>query len=71
MTTALWIIAICEIVRMLQNFVPVIFQITERKARYELNNKFIDSLKKDNREWVEDTLNDFVKHDEVRVEAAK
>lgn len=59
MTTALWIIAVCEVLRMVQNCVQLIIQFANRDLQKNLNNEFIDSLKKDNREWVETILKEF------------
>ena len=59
MTTALWIIAICEVLRMAQNCVQLIIQFSNRDLQKNLNNQFIDSLKQDNREWVENMLKQF------------
>lgn len=61
MKTALYIIAICEVIRAIQNLVPMIATITERKSRVKLNNAFIDSLRQDNKEWVKSTLEEFKK----------
>lgn len=61
MTTALWIIAICEVLRMVQNCVQLIIQFANRDLQKNLNNQFIDSLKQDNREWVENILKEFEK----------
>ena len=68
MTTALWIIAICSVIRILQNGIQLSMLIGEREQRKRLNNEFIDSLKKDNREWVESTLADFLERQTERNE---
>lgn len=60
MTIALWIIAICSIVRIVQNSIQLSMMIGEREQRKRLNNEFIDSLRKDNREWAEDMLQGFL-----------
>ena len=64
MTTALWIIAIVEIIRIIQNSIQLSCLLSERKLRKTLNNEFIDSLRKDNREWAEDLLKDFLREEE-------
>lgn len=64
MKTALCIIAICEVIRAIQNLVPMIATITERKSRVKLNNAFIDSLRQNNKEWVKSTLEEFKKEHE-------
>ena len=68
MKTALWIIAICSVIRILQNGIQLSMLIGEREQRKRLNNEFIDSLKKDNREWVKDTLNEFLERETERSE---
>ena len=68
MKTALWIIAICSVIRIVQNGIQLSMLIGEREQRKRLNNEFIDSLKKDNREWVKDTLNEFLEREMERSE---
>ena len=68
MTTALWIIAICSVIRIVQNGIQLSMLIGEREQRKRLNNEFIDSLKKDNMEWVESTLADFLERQTERSE---
>lgn len=69
MTVAIWIIAICSLVRIIQNGIQLSVLLGEKEMRKKLNNEFIDSLKKDNREWVEDTLKDFLVKEYEGVEA--
>ncbi len=68
MTTALWIIAACSVIRIIQNGIQLSMLIGEREQRRRLNNEFIDSLKKDNMEWVKDTLNEFLEREMERSE---
>ena len=68
MTIALWIIAACSVIRIIQNGIQLSMLIGEREQRKRLNNEFIDSLKKDNREWVEDILLEFIQRDAERNE---
>ena len=68
MTIALWIIAICSVVRIIQNSIQLSMLIDEKEQRKRLNNEFIESLKQDNRTWVEDTLNEFLERDVERSE---
>jgi len=68
MTTALWIIAICSVIRIVQNGIQLSMLIGEKEQRKRLNNEFIDSLKKDNMEWVESTLADFLERQTERSE---
>ena len=60
MTIALWIIAIVEVIRAIQNAVQLASLFGQKKEREYLNNQFIDSLKKDNKEWCEELLQDFL-----------
>ena len=68
MTIAIWIIAICSVIRIIQNSIQLSMMIGEKEQRKKLNNEFIDSLRKDNRAWVEDTLNDFIQRETERSE---
>lgn len=63
MEIALWIIAIIEIIRMIQNTMQLMAIHREKDMRKNLNNQFIDSLKKDNKEFCEDLLKDFLKQE--------
>lgn len=56
MNTAIWIIAVCEIVRTIQITLDIVLGAKQRKTT---NNAFIDSLKIDNKEWVRNTLREF------------
>jgi len=67
MTIALWIIAACSVIRIIQNGIQLSMLIGEREQRRRLNNEFIDSLKKDNMEWAESTLADFLEREKERV----
>jgi len=60
MGTAIWIIAICEIIRTVQLTIDIAAGL---RSRRKLNNEFIQSLKKDNREWAEDLLEEFLKYE--------
>ena len=65
MIIALWIIAICSLVRIIQNGIQLSMLLGERDLRKQLNNEFIDSLRKDNQEWVEDTLKRFLEDEQT------
>ena len=56
MNTAIWIIAVCEIVRTLQITRDFVLGAKQRMTTI---NAFIDSLKMDNKEWVRNTLREF------------
>lgn len=60
MGTAIWIIAICEIIRTVQITINIAEGIRSRRT---LNNEFIQSLKKDNRDWAEDLLEEFLEYE--------
>ena len=60
MGTAIWIIAICEIIRTVQITINIAEGI---RSRRKLNNEFIQSLKKDNRDWAEDLLEEFLEYE--------
>lgn len=64
MQKAIWIIAICEIVRMIQNFVPVVAHFQDRKRMDNVYEAFIDSLKQSDREWVKHMLEEYDKQEE-------
>jgi len=59
METAIWIIAICEIITVQLTIVIA----AELRSRRKLNNEFIQSLNKDNREWAEDLLEEFLEYE--------
>lgn len=63
MNTALWIIAICEIIRAAQNFLQI--AITERDAasRGNVYSEFIQSLKQDDSEFVRQLLEEYERHE--------
>ena len=59
MTIALWIIAICEVIRALQNAVQLLM-LRENKKPYEnACSEFVKSLKMDDREMVKNLLKEF------------
>ena len=60
MGTAIRIIAICEIIRTVQITINIAEGI---RSRRKLNNEFIQSLKKDNRDWAEDLLEEFLEYE--------
>lgn len=59
MEKALWIIAICEIVRALQNVVPTVLEILHFKKQQGVYDEFIDNMRMDNREWAKSLLKAF------------
>lgn len=61
MTTALWIIAICEIIRALQNAFQLHMTHHDTGARDNAYQAFIDSLKDDDRTMVRKLLEEYEK----------
>lgn len=61
MKTALWIIAICEVIRAVQNFVQIMTIRHDTKGRDNAYSEFIKSLKATDREWVRRMLEEFEK----------
>lgn len=59
MKTALWIIAICEVVRAVQNMVQIITIKHDTKGRDNAYAEFVKSLKATDREWVRRMLEEF------------
>lgn len=61
MTTALWIIAVCEVVRAIQNMVQIHSIRRDTSARDNAYAEFVKSLKFTDREFVERMLREFEK----------
>ena len=59
MTVALWIIAICEVVRAIQNTIQINMLRGDKDARDNAYAEFVKSLKASDREWVRDMLEQF------------
>lgn len=59
MTIPLWIIAICEIIRAIQNIVPIVSTIKNSKAQENVYSEFIKSLKKSDKEFVRDMIQEW------------
>lgn len=59
MTIPLWIIAICEIIRAFQNIVPIVSTIKNSKAQENAYSEFIKSLKKSDKEFVRDMIQEW------------
>ena len=68
MILILWIIAICEVIRMLQNAVQVNMLIRDTKSRDNAYEEFVKSLKATDREFVKRMLEEFeeVENDKPR-----
>lgn len=61
MTTALWIIAICEVLRMVQNALQLRMIRHDTGARDNAYAEFVKSLKTDDREMVKQLLDEYEK----------
>ena len=60
MVVALWIIAICEIVRLIQNSLQLADIFMNAKARNKAYAEFIKSLKQSDKEYVKNILEEFI-----------
>lgn len=63
MKTALWIIAICEVVRAAQNMVQIMTIRHDTKGRDNAYAEFVKSLKQSDREFVRRMLDEFEKQE--------
>lgn len=61
MTIAIWIIAACEIIRMLQNAIQIHMVRHDTSARDNAYAEFVKSLKATDREFVRRMLEEFEK----------
>ena len=59
MKVAIWIIAICEVVRAAQNFIQINTIRRDAKARDNAYAEFVNSLKMSDREYVKRLLKEF------------
>ena len=59
MIVALWIIAICEVIRVAQNMVQIMAIRHDTGARDNAYAEFVKSLKQTDREFVKDLLEEF------------
>lgn len=66
MTIAIWIIAICEIIREAQNFVQIMTIRHDTQGRDNAYAEFVKSLKQTDREFVRKMLEEFEKQDDDR-----
>ena len=63
MKTALWIIALCEVVRLVQNMVQIMTIKHDTKGRDNAYAEFVKSLKQSDREFVRSVLDEFEKQE--------
>ena len=64
MTIALWIIAVCEVIRALQNIVPIVVQVRNSKNQENAYSEFIKNLKKSDKEFVADMIQEWQRQEE-------
>lgn len=61
MAIAIWIIAIVEVARAIQNIVPIVLNILDFKNRTSAYSEFVKSLKSTDKEFVKRLLEEFEK----------
>lgn len=59
MNTALWLIAICQAVRLVQNTIQLGMLIKEKDVRHNAYEEFVKSLREPEKEFVERLLREF------------
>lgn len=59
MIAALWIIAVCEVIRAIQNMIQIMTIRKDTGARDNAYAEFVKSLNKTDREFVKDLLEEF------------
>ena len=59
MKTAIWIIAICEVIRAVQNAIQLLSMRSEKGMRENAYHEFVTSLHMNDREFVERMLKEF------------
>ena len=59
MKIAIWIIAVCEIIRAIQNFIQIMAIRKDTSARDNAYAEFVKSLKQTDREFVKRVLEEF------------
>lgn len=59
MIYAIWIIAICEVIRAIQNMMQIAMMKHDTKERDNAYAEFVKSLNKTDREFVKDLLEEF------------
>ena len=63
MIVALWIIAVCEVIRAIQNMVQIVTIRHDTGARDNAYAEFVKSLKQTDREFVKRMLEEFERED--------
>lgn len=65
MTIAIWIIAVCEIIRVVQNIMQLYMVKHDTGARDDAYKAFVDAMKVDDREFMRNIFRELEKADEV------
>lgn len=63
MIVALWIIAVCEVIRAIQNMMQLAMVRKDTGARDNAYEEFVKSLKQTDREFVKQMLEEFDRED--------
>lgn len=63
MIYAIWIIAVCEVIRAIQNMIQIMTIRHDTGARDNAYAEFVKSLNKTDREFVKDLLEEFERED--------
>ena len=63
MIVALWIIAVCEVIRAIQNMIQIMTIWHDTGARDNAYEEFVKSLKQTDREFVKRMLEEFERED--------
>ena len=63
MKTAIWIIAVCEIIRICQNMVQIMTIRHDTQGRDNAYAEFVKSLKQSDKEFVKELLKEFEKQE--------
>ena len=63
MIVALWIIAVCEVIRVIQNMMQLAMVRKDTGARDNAYEEFVKSLKQTDREFVKRMLEEFDRED--------
>lgn len=64
MTIAIWIIAVCEVIRAIQNIVPIVVQVRNSKNQENAYSEFVKSLKKTDREFIGEMIQEWKRQEE-------
>lgn len=64
MKTAIWIIAICEVIRAAQNAIQLLAMRSEKGMRENAYSEFVKSLKSTDKEFVKKMLEEFMNQED-------